>query len=422
MNDLAGKFGLTASTYPSGGSLHQMGFAADFMGDPKMMEAFAAYIQQNLAGQTLQLIHQGQSGTKYGIAAGQAVGPGTSQPGYYGGNWSEEGTMVHWATDVAPIIGGAVASAESGQNNQILQALRGQNQTLDEAIKTGQNPTSTDQQVADSLKTLKQASIDQNQGNTPESKQNAQALDSISSSIASSRGMTESKDPISSAQGVVSGASQIVGDVISDINDTIEAVGATKNTADILVRGVANTQDVMKIIDNTQKWISTFAQYAQTVGDVANEVGQVANIASEGEPGGGSVSGAASAVGAIADGISGALQGVNEAIDIAQELYQIWGSYYGNFLGFLAGGNNSLQGNVQYLLDQNTGQLLAYSADNPMLKSAHPVPGQITNPAANNQAIGQLNYYAGPGTDARQATRDMMFQVKAASFSGAISP
>ena len=419
MNDIAAKFGLKASTYASGGSLHQMGFAADFMGDPTMMEAFAQYIRTNLAGQTLQLIHQGASGQKYGIASGEPVGPGTSQPDYYSGNWGEEGQMVHWATDVAPILGSGVAGAENTQNEQVLTQLRTNNSMLDQAIKTGQNPTSTDQQVSDSLQTIKQAAIQQNQGNTPQGKQSAQALDSIASTIASNRGLTQSQDPISSAQGVIGGASQIAGDVIGDINDTIQAIGATKNTADMLVRGIANTQDVMHIIDNTQQWLSTFAQYAQTVGDVANEVGQVANAASEGEPGGGSVAGVAGIVGGVASAISGALQGVNEVIDVAQEIYQIWGSYYGNFLGFLAGGNNELMGNVQYLLDQNTGQLLAYSADNPMEKSAHPVPGQLTNPAANNQAIGQLNYYAGPGTDPREATRQMMYQVKAASYSGA---
>lgn len=428
MSDLAAKFNLTASTYGNGGSLHQMGFAADFNAKPddpngsKMMEAFAAYIDQNLKGQTLQLIHQGQSGQKYGVAAGEDVGPGTSQPNYYASDFGGHGDHVHWATDVAPILGAGNASAANGQNEQVLSALRSNNSTLDQAIKVGQNPSSTDQEVASSLQTLKQASIEQNQTGTPESKQNAQAIDSLTSTIASNRGMKQSQDPISSAQGVIGGASQIAGDVIGDINDTIQAIGATKNSADMLVRGIANTQDVMKIIDNTQQWLSTFAQYAQTVGDVANEVGQVANAASEGEPGGGSISGIAGIIGGVADAISGALQGVNEAIDLAQEIYQIWGSYYGNFLGFLSGGNNSLQGNVQYLLDQNTNQLLAYSTDNPMLKDAHQLPGALANPAANNQAIGQLNYYAGPGTDPREATRQMMFQVKSAGFAGAIAP
>lgn len=96
---LAKDFGLTASTYASGGSLHQMGYAFDFNGPQPNMDAFADYIQSNLSPQTLQLIHaSGQR--RWGIASGQDVSAGSYFAGDYGGHFDH----VHWATDVPPVM------------------------------------------------------------------------------------------------------------------------------------------------------------------------------------------------------------------------------------------------------------------------------------------------------------------------------
>lgn len=104
-NALGGKFGLDASTYASGGSLHQMGYAFDYnarQGDPQgqqKMDAFADYIQQNLSPQTLQLIHA-SGDRRWGIASGQDV----SATPYYAGDYGGHHDHVHWATDVPPIM------------------------------------------------------------------------------------------------------------------------------------------------------------------------------------------------------------------------------------------------------------------------------------------------------------------------------
>lgn len=96
---LAKDFGLTASTYASGGSLHQMGYAFDFNGPQPNMDAFADFIQNNLSPQTLQLIHaSGQR--RWGIASGHDVSGSSYYAGDYGGHFDH----VHWATDVPPIM------------------------------------------------------------------------------------------------------------------------------------------------------------------------------------------------------------------------------------------------------------------------------------------------------------------------------
>ena len=115
---LAADFGLTASTYDHGGSLHQMGYAMDFNGPAPQLDAFSRFIEANLAPQTLQLIHRSTlTGQDFGIAAGQPVGPGTNQPGYYAANWAGHGDHVHWATDVAPVMNGAIPAGFYGNYN-----------------------------------------------------------------------------------------------------------------------------------------------------------------------------------------------------------------------------------------------------------------------------------------------------------------
>lgn len=106
---LAAQFGLTASTYSSGGSLHQMGYAFDFNGPQGNMDAFADYIQKNLASQTLQLIHA-DGNRRWGIASGRDVSGG----GYYAGDYPGHFDHVHWATDVPPIMGGMPGVSDAG--------------------------------------------------------------------------------------------------------------------------------------------------------------------------------------------------------------------------------------------------------------------------------------------------------------------
>lgn len=111
IQDIAKQFNLTASTYSTGGTLHAGGYAWDFNGLPEDQNRFAEFITTNLAGQTLQLIHEDPTtGQKWGIAGGSAVGPGTSAPDYYSKDWAAHGTHVHWAVDVPANIADANGS------------------------------------------------------------------------------------------------------------------------------------------------------------------------------------------------------------------------------------------------------------------------------------------------------------------------
>ena len=138
--------------------------------------------------------------------------------------------------------------------------------------------------------------------------------------------------------------------------------------------------------------------------------------------GSGGASGAAAAiqgVSQIAGLVQSGLDTVNAFIALGQELYRIVGSYAGDFLSQLFGGaDGALMGNIKFLLDEKTNELLAYSADNPLDKRSHPLAGGV-NPDARGQTIGTLNMYGGPGTDPRDMTRQMMLQVRTTQLTGA---
>lgn len=219
-----------------------------------------------------------------------------------------------------------------------------------------------------------------------------------------------SQNVVGQISSAVGSASNVASSIIQTVQAGLDAWGATKYIMDQMVRGISDTEDIFNLVDQFQKYI-TFAA------DIANSAGQILSLAGSGagaDPSGASA--AIAAAGQVAQMISAALTTVNAVIDFGQEAYRIFGTYFGQFLSFLTGGAAGLMGDVHFLLDQNTHQLLAYSGDNALKKVAHSELGQNPNLAANNQLIGQLNYYAGPGEDPRDGTRNMMYQVRASQM------
>ncbi|AHZ95387.1 tapemeasure protein [Mycobacterium phage Damien] len=298
----------------------------------------------------------------------------------------------------------------------MLFELRRNNAALDEAITVGQDPNSTDAQVIQSLAEI-QRSIDSSAAiDTPAMRQQTQSLESIKSAIMGDRGITEGVNPIDAASSIAQGATSIAKDIFGVINSTLDAIGGAKAIADTLVRGVENTEDIYNMVDEFQKFIDLAARVAGAVSSVTGTIGGIVSAAGGADPSGGA-SGAASAlqgISAISGIISGALDTVNGIIDLAQEAYRIWGTYFGEFLGFLAGAGSQLEGNVKFLLDENDKTLKAYSQDNPLDKREHTLPFQQRT--EQQPAIGELNVFPERGADPAELTRTMMFAVKTASM------
>ena len=261
--------------------------------------------------------------------------------------------------------------------------------------------------------------------NTPQSLAGASQLESLKSDIMAQTGYTQDANPIDAVSGLVAGASGVASSIIASVTSGLESVAATKNITGILTRNVANTEDVYNMVDNIQKYLEFAANIAGSVANVSGVVASVIAAAGGADPSGGA-SGAATAVAAvsaIASGVQAGIETTNAIIDLGQLVYRIAGTYVGDFLGYLTGGaGGQLAGNVKFLLDQETNQLLAYSAENPLDKRAHTVPfSGGANPDARSQLIGNINVYGGPGSDPRDLTRNMMFQVNSAQYAGALA-
>jgi hypothetical protein len=227
---------------------------------------------------------------------------------------------------------------------------------------------------------------------------------------------TNAKSPIDQFQGAMSSASSIVGDAFQIFDDVIKNIGAAADIAHTVARGPENTEDIMKVIDNIQTFIATAADVAKLVSDVGGIVGQ----AGGGDPTG-ATGMAGSAIQAIAGLVQAGLQATNMAIDLGQEAYHQITKIGAQVAAFTLGNSQTgpLGGNVRMLLNTNTGQLQAYSEDNPDNKANHNLPawmaraygGVGTHGGEPNIQQNQLNIYAGPGQTPRGMMDETMWLV-----------
>lgn len=461
--ELAAAFNLTASTYASGGSLHQMGYAFDFNdpaapnGPSANKEAFAQFIASVLGPQTLQLIYRGQR--DYGIASGQDV----SGSGYYAGDLSGHTNHVHWGTDVPVLLNGQVppgsmAGAATGLGNanlllpsgkqldqlvdpsgktmtinqQQLQAYLQGNPALASQINVAQTPGAGDQTVLGALNGIDTTIAGLRAQDALGNQNLIQSLQSTQQQIAQNQGFAQGPNAMQTFSSFMGGASNVVSSVLQAVQGGLDSLAATQDIADRLVYGVRNTEDVNKIIDNVQKYITFASQVAQATGSVLSMIGGLVGAGGSGDPSGGSQGAAMalSAAGQIAQMISGILQGVNAAIDFGQQVYRIAGTYVGRFLSQLTAGalGTPLMGDVRFLLNKNTGQLISYSQDNPGNQNVQNVPSWMNGlydfrgGGNANPGVGELNIYAGPGQSPHDMMSEAMWLVNTGATAGALAP
>lgn len=298
------------------------------------------------------------------------------------------------------------------------------NAQIAKALEIAKDPRSFDNQPTEVINAL--TAIDQeitrlNDSGTVGNQLVAQDLESVKSTIMDKGGYVQNENPIDQISGFISNAAGVASDVIGTFVTGVEAVGAADNIAKTLVRGMQGTEDVGRVVDNVQKFIELGGKIAGSVSSVAGLASSIVGAAGGADPSGGA-SGAAAALGAVST-IAGLVQAgyetANAVIDITQEAVKIFGGYAGNFLGYLVGGpNGPLAGNVKFLLDQKTNQLLSYTAENPMDKRTF---GTSTTPDARQQLVGNINVYGGPGSDPRDLTRQMMFQINTAQYAGTLA-
>lgn len=282
-----------------------------------------------------------------------------------------------------------------------LADLAAQNPGLQNALT--HNITNQDQAVA-SLQNIDSLIADQNKLNTPQGKAMSDALGGIKSNLQSQYGLKEAPSGLEQAQTMIQGMSGIASDVFGVFDETLQSIAATQDLTDTLVRGVANTEDINRMIDDVQHYITLAAKVFQTAGDITSFAGSFS---------GGADFGGTAAAGQALSMIGQALQAVNTAIDLGQEAYKITTKYVGRFLESwfgLPGAND-----IKYLLDTMTGQLKVYTSDNPEMKQTFNTLGNelgATYPGRPSPT-NIFTIYQGPGQDPRDTMDDAMFSVRA---------
>jgi hypothetical protein len=309
--------------------------------------------------------------------------------------------------------------------DNMLKTMSESSSAIAEAIKIRDNPKNySESQIGDALVSLDSYIKNQKQTDTAASRSQMGQAESLKSSIMDQTGMTQNQNPIDQVAGIANNAVGVASDIIGTIVSGIESVGAADDIAKTLVRGMSGTQDVTRVIDDVQKFIELGANIAGSVASVSGMIGGLMGAAASADPTGGAGGAAAAVQGVstIASLVQAGFETANAIIDISQEAMKIAGSYFGDFLGYLVGGpNGPLSGNVRFLLDQQTNQLLTYSTNNPLDKRAHDMPFSQQDQSSRQQMIGNINMYGGPGSDPRDMTRQMMFQVNSAQYAGALA-
>jgi tape measure domain-containing protein len=241
------------------------------------------------------------------------------------------------------------------------------------------------------------------QGNQPL----VDALGQSRSQVMGQFGLKEGPNAIDQATTLANGVSGIASDIFATIDAGIKYIGALKDTTGTLVRGVSNTQDIMNLIDNFQTGLDFFAKAFQAAGGIASFAGQFT---------GGSDFGATSAAGGMLQLVSQVITAVNTGIDVAQEGYRIATKYLGRFLTSWLGFPGAQD--MKFLLDETTGQLQAYTSENPQMKNVfNTLPRALGKDYPDRPAVANsFVIYQGPGQDPRDTMDDAMFTIKSAGL------
>jgi hypothetical protein len=209
-----------------------------------------------------------------------------------------------------------------------------------------------------------------------------------------------------------SSAASIAGDGFKIFGDVISDIGAAANMTDTLVRGFANTEDIVGFIKQIQPFLQTGADVAKLVGDIG---GIVAGAGGADPTGGAGAAGAG--IQAISAIVGSAFDAVNQGITIGIEVYHQIGKYAAMIFSQTLGGDNTgpLGGNVRMLLNTKTNQLLTYGEDNPLNKNTFNVPvwqqSYKQQPNAQQALPPQVNIYTGPGQSPQGMMQESMWLV-----------
>ena len=377
------------------------------------------------------------TGNKVGFAGGRRVGPGTDQPQYYADDWIDHRGHVHSQHNTAP--GGVLPSGMPLANGQTtntllgnisnntaalantqyglpaqLEALAAQDELLRQGVSIARGQKTDDASAIAALQHIDTLIADQNALNTPAGKDQAAKLGEIRNGIMARQGLTEGPDTLGAASDLASQAVGIAGAGFAVADSVLNSIAATKEITGTLVRGISNTEDIYKIVDQIQEYIQLAVDVGSLVSSILGIAGGAAGMGAAGDTSGGAAAAAAalSAASSIAGIITSVISAVNAWIDVGQEVYKIGTKYMGRMLLNLF--NLPGASDVNYLLDTVTKQLKVYSADNPEFKTTLNTFGRAIGGSYGDRTGPQNTFYIyqGPGQDPADTMNDAMFAVR----------
>lgn len=305
---------------------------------------------------------------------------------------------------------------------EALRPLMEQDPQLRDAVEAARRGSIPAENVEPLLQHIDGLIYDQNQLNTADGKSTADWLSTLKGDIESRYGVTEGPSMLEQAQDMVGQFGGLVGSGFQIFQSVLDSISAAKDIGDILARGIANTEDVYNIIERGQKFLELATNIATFTGNVLQMVGGIvqgagAGAAAGGDMGATSAAGMAiSAAGSISQIVSQVMAAINAVIDLVQAAYRIGTKYLGRFLESWLGLPGATD--VQFLLDTMTGQLMAYTSENPEKKTILNTLGRElgfsggqTRPSPNNI----FYIYQGPGQDPRDTMNDAMFAIKSSN-------
>ena len=112
-------FGVKASTYSGHQVVNGKNTGIDWSGSVEALQKLAEYFA-SIKEQMRQVIwNNPETGQKIGVADGQMVGPGTSQPGYYSADWGDHANHVHTSQLFSLPAPGQTVGASSVQGTPV---------------------------------------------------------------------------------------------------------------------------------------------------------------------------------------------------------------------------------------------------------------------------------------------------------------
>ncbi|UVK63827.1 tape measure protein [Gordonia phage LilyPad] len=298
-------------------------------------------------------------------------------------------------------------SATAGNTEDTVALLRANNQKLDQAIRTAEDPNSSEGEVIRALQDIDDAMVGM-------SATERQSMDSIRDAVMSDRGIKE-YDPFEGApetpqewfDTIFKG---IIQNVVGLIGTIENGIGAAVDMAHLITRGFANTNDVHSFVDGIQGLVGTVTEIASTIGSVIQSVASIAAVAGAAIPGIGQV-------GAVISTVTGGIGDINAVVDLVQDVAKIGGRLFGGALSSLLGlgGTGQLQGQIRTLMDLNDKTIKTWSDRNAADKSVMGLPGSQARDPNQTSNFRDLNIYQGPGQDPAEMMNNAMFAVAAHS-------